>query len=263
NGLCSSEAGMRGIYLPSTSPANRRTQATPEYAHRWSLVGKVLKGELVSGTTMKELDRRAIEEKGVPSLVLMERAAQAVVEALRAGVPALSAGNTPSTSKNLLCVCGAGNNGGDGFAVARLLSRAGIPAEALFVGDERKMTAETRQQALLARDCGVAIHDNDLSVIAGSGILVDALFGIGLMRALAGAYLEAVRALCKARAAGAYVLAVDIPSGISPDTGEALGAAVAADETVTFAYPKIGQTIGQGLACSGKLSVADIGVYQD
>ena len=85
NRLCSGEAGMRSVYLPSTSPANRRTQATPDFELRWALVGKLLRGELVSSADMKELDRKTIEEKGVPSMVLMERAALAVVDRLRAG----------------------------------------------------------------------------------------------------------------------------------------------------------------------------------
>jgi hypoxanthine-DNA glycosylase len=257
NRLCSAEAGMRAVYLPSTSPANRRTQATREYEQRWSLVGKLLRGELVSSAGMKELDRKTIEEKGVPSLVLMERAALAAVGALKSGVLADMAGE----SGKAICVCGAGNNGGDGFAIARLLRLEGIDSEILFIGDRNKMSAETKRQALIAENYGVPIAENDLSAINKSKIIVDALFGIGLVRELSGVYLDAVQAINKARKAGAYVLAVDVPSGISADTGEVLGGAAAADETVTFAFCKIGLTIGKGLECSGKVDVADIGIY--
>jgi len=263
NRLCSHEAGMRAVYLPSTSPANRRTQTTPEYERRWSLVGKLIRGELVSGAGMKELDRKTIEEKGVPSLVLMERAALACVEALTRA-DALMGIDALRTSKagKAICVCGAGNNGGDGFAIARLLSLAGIDSNVLFIGDRKKMSEEIKQQALIAENYKVPIIENDLSLIKGSSIIVDALFGIGLVREVAGIYLDAVQAINKARKTGAYVLSVDVPSGISADTGEALGGAVQADATVTFAYNKIGLTIGKGLECAGKLTIADIGIYR-
>ena len=250
NRLCCVEAGMRAVYLPSTSPANRRTQATPEYEQRWALPGKLLRGELVSSAGMKELDRRTIEVKGVPSIVLMERAAIACVNALKTEKP----GKT-------LCVCGAGNNGGDGFAVAWLLKLEGIESEILFIGDRSNMTRETKHQARLAEKYGVPISENDVSVISKSNIIVDALFGIGLARELAGIYLDTVKAINSARKAGAYVLSADIPSGISADTGEVLGGAVTADKTVTFAFNKIGLTIGKGPECSGKVMVEDIGIY--
>ena len=249
NRLCCGEAGMRAVYLPSTSPANRRTQATPEYERRWALPGRLIRGELVSSAGMKELDRRTIEEKGVPSLVLMERAALACADVLKAKKPVKT-----------LCVCGAGNNGGDGFAVARLLRLSGIDAEILFVGDRNKMSEETKTQSLIAENYGVPASDNDLSAIGKAGTIVDALFGIGLVRELTGVYLDTVKAVNKS---GAYVLSVDVPSGISADTGEALGGAVAADETVTFAFNKIGLTIGKGPECSGKITVKDIGIYND
>ena len=258
NRLCSGEAGMRAVYLPSTSPANRRTQATDDYARRWALIGKLLRGELVSSAGMKELDRKTIESKGVPSLVLMERAALAAVVALEKGAMAGRA----NKSAKVLCICGAGNNGGDGFAVARLLRRDGVDSEVLFVGEKNKMSVETKQQAHIAENYGVPVTENDLSVIRDPRIIVDALFGIGLVRELSGIYLDTVRAINKARKAGAYVLSVDVPSGISADTGEALGGAVTADETVTFAFPKIGLTIGEGAGCTGKLRVADIGIYR-
>ena len=270
NRLCSKEAGFRAIYLPSTSPANRRGQAQPEFEQRWSLIGKVLRHELVSGAEMKRLDRKTIEEQGVPSLELMERAAAATVDALKAGVlTEKSQGIKTQKPKQqvlespgkVLCVCGGGNNGGDGFAVARLLHTAGIAAEVLFIGKHEKMSAETREQYRMAQALGVPLRENDLSLIEDFPVLVDALFGIGLAREVSGIYLEAVRTMNAARKAGAYILAADIPSGISADTGEVLGGAVAADETVTFAYNKIGLTIGSGQKSAGLLTVADIGIY--
>jgi len=257
NRLRSGEAGMRAVYLPSTSPANRKTQATPDYDLRWSLIGKLIRGELVSSAGMKELDRKTIEG-GVPSLVLMEKAALSVAYAIRDGAFA----KRPRGSEKVLCVCGAGNNGGDGFAAARLLENEGIASEILFIGDSSKMSKETKHQARAAKGCGIPVSENDLSKITKHKIIVDALFGIGLTRELSGMYLDTVKTINKARKSGAYVLAVDVPSGLSADTGEALGGAVTADETVTFAYSKIGLTIGKGVECSGKLKVADIGIYR-
>ena len=246
NRLCAGEAGMRAVYLPSTSPANRKTQASPEYEYRWSLIGKLLRGELVSSAGMKELDRKTIEEKGVPSLVLMERAALACVGALK-----------KKTGK-IICVCGAGNNGGDGFAVGRLLRLAGKDSAILFIGDRNKMSGETKRQALIAENYGVPVFENDPSALKGFTAIVDALFGIGLVREVSGIYLDTIKAVNKS---GAFVLSVDVPSGISADTGEALGGAVQADETVTFAFGKIGLMIGKGAGCAGKVTVVDIGIY--
>jgi len=255
NRLCAEEAGMRAVYLPSTSPANRRTQRGADYGLRWGLIGKLIRYELVSSKGMKELDQKTIAG-GVPSLVLMENAALSVALALKAG--ALKA--KPYKGKRVLCVCGAGNNGGDGFAVARLLSGEGIDSEVLFIGERDRMSRETMHQARAAEECGVQVAENDLSGIKGSKIIVDALFGIGLTRELGGIYLDAVKAINKTREEGAYILAVDVPSGLSADTGEALGGAVMADETVTFAFGKLGLTIGKGPERAGRVSVADIGI---
>jgi NAD(P)H-hydrate epimerase len=206
---------------------------------------------VVTAAEMQELDRHTIEVAGIPSAVLMERAALAVVDALT---------KEDFDLAKVVCVCGAGNNGGDGFAVTRLLHLAGYQAEALFIGDADKLSPETQRQWSIAEHYGVSIRQNDPGPLrdGSATTLVDALFGIGLKRPLEGIYREVIEAM---DALAAKTLAVDIPSGISADTGEILGAAVQADTTVTFAYNKRGLTLDPGKALASKLIIADIGIY--
>jgi NAD(P)H-hydrate epimerase len=220
----------------------------------------------ITSAEMKALDRHTIEKIGIPSMVLMERAALASVEVLTNR--SLHRRCSGFNLDRVVCVCGAGNNGGDGFAVARLLHLAGIRAEVLFVGDRDHMSDETRQQRAIAASVGVKIYDNCLSALIDvrASTIVDALFGIGLTRPLSGIQSEVVHAINESISHrtmdNVRVLALDIPSGISADTGEILGAAVKANVTVTFAYPKIGLTHEPGKAYAGRIIVKDIGIYR-
>jgi NAD(P)H-hydrate epimerase len=211
---------------------------------------------LVSSAEMKSLDRDTIESHGVPSLVLMERAALAAAETLR---------DEEFDLTRVAVVCGPGNNGGDGIAIARLLHISGTIVTTVFAGDMDKRSEETKRQWDIAESYGVRIIGiNDAAgndIIRNATTVVDAIFGIGGGRAPSGDFLEAVRQVNRAGAAGAEVLAVDIPSGISADTGEASGEAVTADTTVTFAYKKIGHTIQPGKELSGEVIIKDIGIY--
>ena len=222
----------------------------------------------MTGEEMKRLDRQTIEGHGVPSLVLMERASLAAVDVLS---------SEGFDLKRVTVVCGPGNNGGDGIAVARLLYLAGHKVDLLFVGDPEKRSVETRRQWEIAESYGLRI--GALAEIAGAAdvtgvadvadaaeaptTVVDAIFGIGAVRAPAGDFLEAIRYINASRAAGAKTLAVDIPSGVSADTGEAPGEAVFADVTVTFAYKKTGLTRAPGSSFAGKILVKDIGIYAE
>lgn len=293
NELAAAEAGMRAVYVPSTSPANRALQSKPSFTELWDTIGRVLRDELVTAKSMKEADRFTIDCLGVPSLTLMERAAQAVADVvldaisagidpdadshaevtsevsqalgLKSGAKASSGSNKKaSTSHQLLCVCGTGNNGGDGLAVARLCAKQGIAASALMIGNQDKLSPDCATQLTWAREAGVPIFCNDLTVLGSfehtEATVADALFGIGLARPLTGLYREAVNAMNQAREGGAHLLAVDIPSGISADTGEVLGATVQAHSTVTFAYNKLGLTLEPGRSAAGTLVIADIGI---
>jgi len=199
---------------------------------------------------MKQLDKNTIEIHGLPSLVLMERAALACVDVLR----------TEGFDLTLVVViCGPGNNGGDGLAIARLLLLSGVDVQAILVGPADRRTPETEQQLAIALSYGLRLSSLEHSPTAPT-TLVDALLGIGGLRAPEGEFGDAIR---YADSCGARVLAVDIPSGVSADTGETPGEAISADVTVTFAYAKVGLTLSPGKELAGKVVVADIGIYAD
>ncbi len=204
---------------------------------------------------MKELDRVAIEEKGIPSLWLMENAAAAVT---RQALALLRQQNRPAGPAAVLC--GTGNNGGDGLAAARLLAAAGVQVQVYLVGSADKMTPDSRANAARLAENGLTLQPFAAlpqDGLAGCAVLVDALFGVGLARPLAGDYLAAVNAI---NAAGAPVVSCDIPSGLHGDTGQVLGAAVRAAVTVTFTCAKPGLLQNQGPEYTGRMVVADIGI---
>jgi NAD(P)H-hydrate epimerase len=214
----------------------------------------------LSRAAVRELDRRAIEECGVPSIVLMENAGRAVAEeALR-----MLAGRPGET----LVLTGPGNNGGDGLVVARTLENRGRRARVVFVGAHERLS-DGPQDFLINLDLwrrqggrlSVAVAPAELAHLLGelraAPLAVDALFGTGLARPLEGPYLAAVASL---NACGAPVLAVDVPSGLDADTGRELGLAVRAQATVTFAAMKPGLLRELGPACAGRVTVAEIGI---
>jgi len=229
---------------------------------------------LVTGEEMKQLDAFTIEHHGVPSLVLMERAALASVEVLHEE-------NFDLT--RAVVFCGAGNNGGDGFAIARLLHLAQVDIKLVFVGHMDKRSPETIKQQEIAESYGLSVTNmKDVSVTStkdlsipgtasdrnalknvGTTTVIDAIFGIGSLRAPECFYLDAIKLINKLRSDGpdTKVLAIDIPSGVSADTGETPGEAVRADVTVTFAYKKTGLTLPPGKDLAGKVIVKDIGIY--
>ena len=200
---------------------------------------------------MREMDRIAIEELGIPGETLMLRAAAGVAETAKQML-------TPEHN-SVLALCGSGNNGGDGIGAAALLCEAGYPAVCCMVGDPEKLSADSR--AMLAR---LQAAGGDLVAYEGPELLlqewdliVDALFGTGLSRPVGGKYAALIEAV---NGSGVPVLACDIPSGVSADTGEVLGCAVKADVTVTFNLPKTGQLLPPGTEYTGKLIVQDIGI---
>ncbi|MCL2784955.1 MAG: NAD(P)H-hydrate epimerase [Propionibacteriaceae bacterium] len=206
----------------------------------------------VTAAQMKDLDALTITTHGIPALVLMERAALACVDVLREEYFNLS---------RVIVVCGTGNNGGDGVAVARLLHLAGVKAEAVLVGDPSNQSKQMSRQLLIAYSYRVPLLNLDEARLQTPTTVVDAVLGIGGTRAPAGEILEAVRYINAKRKTGARVLALDIPTGVSTDTGEIPGEAVQADITVTFAYQKRGLTLSPGREAAGRVVVKDIGIY--
>ncbi|OUP66257.1 hypothetical protein B5F13_04595 [Drancourtella sp. An177] len=202
---------------------------------------------ILDGKAMKDADRYTIEETGMPSLVLMERAALKTLEVMEQEELDLS---------NVLIVCGSGNNGGDGFAVARLLLQRGKTVTVVLAGNPDHCTEETKTQRKIFENCGGItmreIPKGDYTAI------VDALFGIGLSREVSGHYAQILK---KLNSMSGKKVAVDIPSGVSAASGEILGTAFRADMTVTFAYQKAGMVLYPGASFAGKVFVADIGIY--
>ena len=212
---------------------------------------------VVTAQEMRELDRLTIEKYGVPSLVLMERAGAAIAQAIleRLARPA---------KKGVLIVAGKGNNGGDGFVVARLLKKKRIPcAVALLARKDEVSPDSARNLRAFLRLKGkvVEVPAGSLELlsreISGKGLLVDALFGTGMKNDVRGHFAEAIALM---NASGLPVVAVDIPSGLHTDTGLPLGIAAQAEMTVTLGYPKLGEVIYPGLDYVGDLAVADIGI---
>jgi len=193
---------------------------------------------------MRETDRWAIEERGIPGMELMERAGAAVareVAALRPDGP-------------VAIVCGKGNNGGDGFIVARLLREAGREVRVLLAGDAEGIRGDAAEAL---RRLGSAPDPFVPEALESAVVAVDALLGTGTTGAPRGAIGEAVEALSHAEAA---VVAIDVPSGVDASTGEVAGAAVRADVTVTFHAAKPGLWITPGKEHAGEVRVADIGI---
>lgn len=209
---------------------------------------------LVGAAEMRAIDRAAIDGLGIPSLQLMTRAGGAVVEsALALAAP----------GGRVVVLTGGGNNGGDGWVAARLLHAAGRRVRVVAVVDPEALAGDAAAVAENALDAGVpwALFHHDVALEAGPGdVVVDALLGTGLSRAPEGAFAEAIERVAAARAAGARVLAVDVPSGLSADTGRPLGPCVVADATVTFAFQKRGLILHPGPAHAGAVRVADIGI---
>jgi NAD(P)H-hydrate epimerase len=208
---------------------------------------------LVGSAEMREIDRAAIEVFGIPSLTLMDRAGRAVADA----AVALAA-----PGGRFVVVCGGGNNGGDGYVAARVLRAAGRDARVIALVPPERLSPDARAVREQADRAGVPIDEGVLAPLeAGVGdVVVDAIFGTGLGRAPEGPFAEAIARIDSARVAGARVLAVDVPSGLSADTGRPLGPCVRADRTVTFGFLKRGLVLHPGAALAGEVSVDDIGI---
>lgn len=207
---------------------------------------------IVTSREMKEYDGYTIEHIGIPSLLLMERAAMEMALILRKRI---------SPGVRVVVFAGTGNNGGDALAVGRLLAQRGAMVDFYMPGERAKSTLETRKQLKILENSGYSIHgnlEND-----EYDIVIDGLFGIGLKRRIEGVYLRAVEEINRLREKGAFVAAVDIPSGISADTGEVMGEAVRADLTVTFGYGKAGHYFYPGREYTGELLVRDIGLSRE
>jgi NAD(P)H-hydrate epimerase len=204
---------------------------------------------LYTAAQVRELDRIAIEEHGIPGGTLMERAGRAAFAALCRRWP---------RARSVGVLCGVGNNGGDGFVVARLAHEAGMAVSVYQVGDETRV----RGDALRVREQMVAagLMYQKFSGALDGDVLVDGLLGTGLDGAVTGEWAQAIDAINAAHDSGRGVLALDIPSGLHADTGRVLGAAVRADACATFIGLKQGLFTCKGRDYCGALLFDDLGV---
>lgn len=191
---------------------------------------------------MKAWDRSRIDG-GIPSKELMRRAAMGLCEAalrLRKG-------------RAVTCLCGSGNNGGDGVALAWLLQKENVPVRIVMAGNLEKLTADTAYYLALAKEAGVPVEAEWTP--NPDELLVDAIFGVGLDREVTGKYAAVIERI---NASGCPVLAADIPSGLDAAHGKVLGTAVKATETVTMQFIKTGMLMGQGRAHTGAITVCSL-----
>lgn len=207
---------------------------------------------LVDRKQMKEIDRYTIEEIGIPSMVLMERAALAVVEET---VKLIEAKST------IWAACGNGNNGADGIAAARILYLKGYDVVVLLTGSRESGSREYLAQLDIAENLGMSVIEIEDFLPGRCDLLLDAIFGIGLSRAIEGEQKKAMEFLQRQRPK--KVIAVDIPSGIHADTGAWIGPVIPADITVTFGYEKRGMAVYPGRTACGNIVIADIGFAPD
>jgi ADP-dependent NAD(P)H-hydrate dehydratase / NAD(P)H-hydrate epimerase len=216
---------------------------------------------VLNSSQMREADRRTIEEIGIPSIVLMENAGRQVVAAIEASFEDLA-------ERHVAVLCGRGNNGGDGFVVARTLLHRGIDVSVFVLGVVAEIRGDARINLEILGRLGltvVEIADGQtwelhFSEISSCDLIVDALFGTGLRTPLQG-MLETV--VADINGSGIPVIAVDLPSGMSADTADLIGDAIEAAVTVTLGAPKLPLVLPPAEMQAGDIIIADIGIPDD
>jgi len=221
--------------------------------------------ELLTAAQMRAIEAAAIASGAVTGLELMERAGRGVVEAIFEEWPELRAGTFRA-----VVLCGPGNNGGDGFVVARLLKEWGWGVEVFLYGDPARMPADARVnyerwvgmgEVGAFADFNPGVYSQNSGCDTTSVLLVDALFGTGLVRPIEGPIAEVLARLNQMRLGERpAIVAVDLPSGLCADSGRVLGQAVQVECAVTFHAPKLGHRLAEGANLALSLSVKDIGI---
>jgi len=215
---------------------------------------------VVTAAEMRELDRATIAEIGLPGIALMETAGRAVA----AAAARMLAEPGRSGDRRVAVVCGPGNNGGDGFVIARVLRGQGVDAAAYLAAGRDAIRDHAGDHLQILERAGGVVHAIDTpaalevhrGAITGAALVVDALFGVGQVRPIEGHLAAVIAAMNEAPRR----LAVDIPSGLDSDTGRTLGTVVQAERTVTMGALKIALVSSPGFAACGEVEVADIGI---
>jgi len=212
--------------------------------------------KILTSEQMRNIDRRTTESFGIPSIVLMENAAIAVIDAIEAHYPDID---------RAAIFCGTGQNGGDGLAIARHLENRGVVPVIFVVGERAKFKGDALTNFIACERLAIPIYDvNDPDHIedafahaSDADIVVDAIFGTGLDRAPGGVHAEVIRAIAELRMP---VVAVDLPSGLNASSSEVFDPCVQAAVTVTFATPKICHVFEPAATYCGEIIVADISI---
>lgn len=212
--------------------------------------------ELLTSREMQELDRKTIEEIGIPGIVLMEHAGKSCANLIK---------TLFQTDKRILVICGKGNNGGDGFVVARWLNHWGYDVEVSLIGNPESMKDDCKENFRIAKellgDRVIVLPDLKKieEQIKKSEVIVDAILGTGLTKRVEGFYKEVIDLINRLKGNRA-VISVDIPSGINADTGYVHGSAITADYTVTFGRLKRALFIYPARKYAGRVFLVDIGI---
>ena len=212
--------------------------------------------KILTSEQMRNIDRRATESFGVPSIVLMENAALAVIDAILAHFPDID---------RAAIFCGTGKNGGDGFAIARHLENRGVVPVIFIVGDRAKVGGDALTNLVTCQRLAIPIYDiaheshldDAFAHASDADVVIDAIFGTGLDRAPEGVQAEVIRAIAELRLP---VVAVDLPSGVNASSPEVFDPCLQAEVTVTFAAPKICHVFEPAATYCGEIIVADISI---
>ncbi|MCM8780589.1 MAG: NAD(P)H-hydrate epimerase [Candidatus Omnitrophica bacterium] len=212
---------------------------------------------IISSSKAKALDKKAQEKFGVSSLILMENAGRAVAEEVMKVLKNYK-------SKRVAVFCGKGNNGSDGLVTARHLLALGIKPDIFLASKSKEVSNEAKVNLKILQRLKqkiIEVDEKNLSIIKNKihryQLIVDALLGIGLKGKVKGIYGSLIDMINRSKA---YVLSVDVPSGLDANTGKVLGVCVKADRTVTFVAKKKGMILGKGQRLCGKVTVKDLGI---
>src|SRR5215213_10382577 len=241
-----------------------RTQIDGEVRHVRDVrtrIGRVLDSRrmrVLNSSQMREADRRTIEEIGIPAIVLMENAGRQVVAAMEATFEDLA-------ERHVAILCGRGNNGGDGFVVARTLVHRGIEVSVFVLGVVAEIRGDARTNLEILGRLGLTVveivdgqtWELHFSEVTDSSLIIDAIFGTGLKAPLSGLFETVV---ADVNASGIPVIAIDLPSGLSADSHEPIGPAIEAALTVTLAAPKLSLVLPPAETQAGDVVIADIGI---
>ena len=207
--------------------------------------------DLYTAEQVRELDRVAIEDRGIPSITLMERAGAGAIDVLAARYP---------DAKNLIVVCGGGNNAGDGYVLARLAKENGLGVRVIALVEPGKLKGDAAVCAKKFLRAGVIEETVALTDLAAADLIIDALLGSGLNRDVKDSFAEVIALINQV---ATPVLALDIPSGLNADTGNCMGTAVRADMTLTFIGLKRGLFTAEGPEFCGEVLFSDLGTPDD